>query len=57
MLNKHELKHSSVEKEAGAIVETVRKWSHFFPDRHFSIVTDQRSMTSMYDATNLHSSN
>ena len=53
MLNKHELKHSSIEKEAAAIVEAVRKWSHFLSGRHFSIVTDQKSVTFMYDATNL----
>ena len=48
MLNKHELKHSSIEKEAPAIVEAVRKWSHFLSGRHF-----QKSVTFMYDATNL----
>ena len=30
-LNKHELKYSSIEKQAAAIVEAVRKGSHFSP--------------------------
>ena len=44
MFNKHGLKHSSIEKEAAAIVEAVRKWSHLLFGRHFSIVTDQKSV-------------
>jgi len=49
MLTKSELRHSSVEKEACAIVEAVRKWFHFLTGRKFSIITDQRSVAFMYD--------
>jgi len=48
MLNKRELHYSSVEKEALAIIEAVRKWAHFLTGRHFTIVTDQRSVSFMY---------
>ena len=33
-LSKHELKYSSIEKQAAAIVEAVRKGTHFLPGRH-----------------------
>ena len=51
MLNKHELRQSSIEKEACAIVEAVRKWSHFLSGRRFKIVTDQRAVKFMYSST------
>ena len=44
-----ELKHSSVEKEAQAIIESVRHWRHFLTNRHFYLVTDQKSVTFMFD--------
>ena len=44
--------HSSVEKEASAIVEAVRKWAHFLSGRHFTIITDQKSVSYMYSSTN-----
>jgi len=52
MLNKRELHYSSVEKEALAITEAVRKWAHFLTGRHFTIVTDQRSVSFMYSGEN-----
>ena len=36
-----EQKHSSIEKEACSIVESVKKWSHYQSARRFVIVTDQ----------------
>ena len=48
-LNKSETKHSSIEKEAMAIVESIRKWAHFLAGRHFKLITDQRSVAFMYD--------
>ena len=39
-----ELKHSSVEKEAAAIVEAVRKWKHYLTSKHFKLITDQKSV-------------
>ena len=48
-LNASETRHSSVEKEASAIVEAVRKWSHFLQGCKFTLVTDQKSVSFMYD--------
>ena len=48
-LQKSELHYPSVEKEAMAIIEAVRKWRHFFSSRHFTLVTDQRSVAFMFD--------
>ena len=42
-----ELHYPPVEKEATAIIEAVRKWRHFLAGRHFTLVTDQRSMAFM----------
>ena len=44
-----ELHYPPVEKEATAIVEAVRKWRHFLAGRHFTLVTDQRSVAFMID--------
>ena len=48
-LNKSERHHPAVEKEACAIVEAVLKWSHYLYGRHFTLITDQRSVSFMYD--------
>ena len=44
-----ELKHTSIEKEAQAIIEAVRHWRHFFTGRHFTLKTDQKSVSYMFD--------
>ena len=44
-----ELHYAPVEKEATAIIEAVRKWRHFLAGRHFTLVTDQRSVAFMID--------
>lgn len=44
-----EVHHPPVEKEATAIIEAVRKWSHFLARRHFTLITDQRSVAFMLD--------
>ena len=44
-----ELKHASVEKEAQAIIESVRYWRHFLTGRHFVLVTDQKSVSFMFN--------
>ena len=49
-LNGSEKKHSSIEKEAYAIVESIRKWRHFLTGRHFTLITDQRSVSFMFNA-------
>jgi len=48
-LHGSELHYPAVEKEATAIIEAVRKWSHFLSARHFEIITDQRSVAFMLD--------
>ena len=49
MLNGSELKYSSVEKEAAAIVESIKYWRHFLLGRHFKLLTDQKSVSYMFD--------
>ena len=44
--------HSSIEKEAQAIVESIDHWRHFLLGRHFTLITDQRSVVYMYDTKN-----
>ena len=41
VLNQSEQNHSSVKKEACAIVEALQKWKHYLTGRHFNIITDQ----------------
>ena len=48
-LSSAEQRHSSVEKEAYAVVEAIRKWRHYLIGNHFKLVTDQRSVAFMYD--------
>ena len=47
-----ELKRHSVEKEAQSIVEAIYKWRHFLLGRHFTLITDQRSVSFMYGPRN-----
>lgn len=44
-----EQKHSSVEKEAYAIVEAIRKWRHLLLGKHFKLITDQKSVSFMFN--------
>ena len=46
-LTSAEQKHSSVEKEAYAIVEAIRKWRHLLLGKHFKLITDQKSVSFM----------
>ena len=48
-LDPSEQNHSPVEKEAYAIVESLKGWRHFLLGRHFKLITDQRSVTFMYN--------
>ena len=48
-LSNSELKHSAIEKEACAIVEALKKWRHYLLGRHFKLITDQRSLSYMFD--------
>jgi len=47
-LNKSEIGHSIIEKEAYAIVESLRHWRHFLIGRHFEVLTDQQSVSFMF---------
>ena len=51
-LSKSEQTQSSIEKEAAAIVESVRKWSYLLIGKRFQLLTDQRSISFMYDNKN-----
>ena len=49
MLNNAELKYPSIEKEAAAIIEAIRKWKHYLTGKHFVLITDQQSVAYMFD--------
>ena len=44
-----EIRLPSTEKEAMAIIESVRYWKHFLTGKHFSLKTDQKSISYMFD--------
>ena len=50
-LNHSERNHSSIEKEAYAIIEATRKWRHYVGARHFTLITDQKSVAFMFHKT------
>ena len=45
-----ELHYPAVEKEATAIIESIRKWAHLLNWQTFTIITDQRSLAFMLDS-------
>ena len=49
-LSPSEQRHSAVEKEAYAVVEALRKWRYLLIGKHFTLVTDQKSVSFMLDA-------
>ena len=49
-LNKSEQNYPSIEKEACAIVEALKKWRHYLIGRKFMLITDQRSISFMFDS-------
>ena len=53
VLSDSERKHAAVEKEACAIVEALRKWRHYLTGRHFTIITDQKSVSFMFDSNKM----
>ena len=50
-LNHSEQKHPAIEKEAYAIIESIKHWRHFLLGRHFRLLTDQKSVAYMFDMT------
>jgi transposase InsO family protein len=51
-LSEAEKKFPSIEKEAYAIVEALRKWRHFLLIRPFSLLTDQEGVSFMFNRNN-----
>ena len=49
MLQGSEIKHSSIEKEAQAIIEALRHWRQFLTGKHFTLKTDQKSVAFMFN--------
>ena len=49
-LTSAEQKHSSVENEAYAIVEAIRKWRHLLLRKHFKQIIDQKSVSFMFNS-------
>ncbi|GFS55176.1 retrovirus-related Pol polyprotein from transposon opus [Trichonephila clavipes] len=48
-LHASELRHSSPEKEAYAIVESLLHWRHFLMGKHFEVFTDQQAVTFVFN--------
>ena len=48
-----EFRYFTVEKEAVAIIDAVRKWSHFLYGKHFTLLTDQQAVSYMFNPTKL----
>ncbi|GFW88512.1 retrovirus-related Pol polyprotein from transposon 17.6 [Trichonephila clavipes] len=44
-----ELRHSSPEKKAYAIVESLRHWRHFLMGKHFEVFTDQQAVAFVFN--------
>ena len=44
-----ECRYSTVEKEAVAIIDAVKKWSHYLHGKHFILLTDQRAVSYMFN--------
>lgn len=51
-LSMSERHYPSIEKEAAAIVESLRKWRHLLLGRHFTVITDQQSVKFMFSKGN-----
>ena len=47
-----ELKHAAIEKVSQAIIEGIRHWRRFPRGRHFTLRTDQKSVSCMFDQRN-----
>ncbi|GFT77142.1 retrovirus-related Pol polyprotein from transposon opus [Trichonephila clavipes] len=48
-LHASEFRHSSPEKEAYAIVESLRHWRHFLIGKHFEVFTDQQAVAFVFN--------
>ena len=52
-LSPSERRYSAVEKEAAAIIDAVRKWSHFLFSKRFQLITDQRAVSFLFNPQRL----
>ena len=43
------MKHPPIEKEAAAIIESMRHWRHLLTGKYFKLITDQKSVVFMLD--------
>ncbi|KRZ59977.1 Retrovirus-related Pol polyprotein from transposon 17.6 [Trichinella nativa] len=48
-----EKRYAVIEKEAQAIIEAIRHWKHYLTRRHFTIKTDQKSVSFMFSKRNV----
>ena len=48
-LSQSEKSQNSVEKEATACIEAIRKWNYYLASRRFTLVTDQRAVSFIFD--------
>lgn len=48
-LNQAERKHAAVEKEACAIIESIRHWRHYLTGKHFKLITDQKGVSFIFN--------
>ena len=48
-LNKSEVNHTAIEKEAYAIVEALRNWRYLLIGRQFKLTTDQKSVFFIFN--------
>ncbi|KRZ44323.1 Retrovirus-related Pol polyprotein from transposon 17.6 [Trichinella pseudospiralis] len=48
-----EKRYAAIEKEAQAIIEAIRHWKHYLTRRHFTIKTDQKSVSFMFSKRNV----
>ena len=48
-LLRSERRHTAIEKEAYAIVKALRKWRHYLIGRHFHLITDQKSVSFIFN--------
>ena len=48
-LSTAERRYPAIEKEALAIIEAVRKWNHLLSRQPFILITDQKSVSFMFD--------
>ena len=52
-LSQSEMGQSSVEKEAMACIEAIRKWNYYLSGHRFTLITDQKAVSFIFDPKNL----